>query len=92
MNKQIKVEPYDEYASGIPTDSIYIEDDSSITYSIQDLIDMLQKAKDIWGNVPVAMSDIGFESSHYNDTIKISQLYLYKKPDGGKFCVIESTP
>lgn len=81
---------YDEYSSGIPTEVIFSEEDER--YTISGLIEMLQEAKKRWGDVPVALSDIGFESSHYNDTIGISQLYLYKKGNGDNFCVIESTP
>lgn len=81
---------YDEYPGGIPTE--VIRSKSEEKYTIDDMIQMLYIAKERWGNVPVSISDVGFESSHFNDTIGISQLYLYKKGNGDNFCVIESTP
>ena len=89
MNIQVE-SGYDAYASGIPTESMHMDEDHK--YTITELIAMLEKAQDRWGDIPVRISDVGFEASHYNDTIGIYQLYLYKTPKGKEFCVIESTP
>ena len=81
---------YEGYETGIPTENIFSNENTD--YTIDDLIRMLFIAKARWGNVPVSISDVGFNESHHGETIKISQLYLYKEKNGNKFCVIESTP
>ena len=93
MSKEIQViKEYDAYSSGVPTEAIFTSDEGH--YKISDLIGLLQEAKDRWGDVPVVISDVGFESSHTDDTIAISQLYLFKGRNDPtvKYCVIESTP
>lgn len=92
-NQKIQViKEYDAYSSGVPTEAIFTSDEGN--YKISDLIGLLQEAKDRWGDMPVRMSDVGFESSHEDDTIGISQLYLFVRRRNHKpsFCVIESTP
>ena len=81
---------YEAYETGIPTENIFSNEDGQ--YTIDDLIRMLFIAKSRWGNLPISISDVGFDESHHGETIQISQLYLYKEKNGNKFCVIESTP
>jgi hypothetical protein len=89
---KIKItEGYDAYWSGVPTECLFTDNEGH--YTISELIELLKMAKARWGDVPVYVSDVGFESSHVGDTVPVSQLYLYISKSGeNRFCVIESTP
>lgn len=90
LESKIEVGTFDSYLPGIPTENMWIDNEAK--YSLSDLISLLEAAKERWGDVPVRLSDVSFESNRYNDTVPVSQLYLFKDTDGKEFCVIESEP